>query len=242
MKIPAISTKTATPLAAVIVLASLMLISCGGGSATPDAAPTPTTPTLPEPPAPTVPLPNPPAPLTCNPGPGATASTGFSEVFKNCVGTLAVYYPLTECVRDNTTGLIWEGKPGTGPRRANLYLTNFDSTVGNQAWTFDNPPQPRPATQDEINAPTNTVGYINAVNSSGLCGGTWRLPNTNELVSLFRRLDPTWLPNQMGFWGYWSSTPARAEFPGFAHEVEYHGMTRIEVLRENGYFVRLVRN
>lgn len=244
MEIPATATKTAAPLAALAVLAALLLISCGGGSVTPDAAPAPTpSPSLPEPPPPTAPLPSPPAPQTCNPGP--TAGTGFSEVFKECVGTSAVYYPLSQCVKDNATGLIWEQKKTTGLQAANAYFTNFDSTTGDQvANSGSNGSIPsRPATQAEINAGYNTVGYINLINGLGVCGGTWRLPNRNELTGLFTRLDSNWVLNHMNVWGYWSSsTRSGISYSYTAYEVEHHGRSVVEVNREDGYFVRLVRN
>ena len=156
-----------------------------------------------------------------------------------------MYYPLTECVRDNSTGLIWEGKPATGPRAANKYFSNFDSTAGDQvANAGSNGSIPsRSATQAEINALTNTIGYINARNAEGLCGSIWRLPNKDELAGLFRRLDPNWLPNHMNVWGYWSSSiRAGISYSWSAYEVEHHGMAVSEVRREDGYFVRLVRH
>ncbi len=236
MKTCSQATKSARLLASTVATA-LLLSSCGGGGGDTSAATDPSTnatePTTSAAPSPT--------PLTCNPGP--TQSTGFSEVFKECVGTLAVYYPLTECVKDNKSGLIWEQKKATGPQAANTYFTNFDSTVGNQvANAGDAISDERPATQAEINASYNTIGYINMVNGLGVCGGTWRLPNRDELLGLFPRIDPNWVLNHMNKDEYWSSTPARADFPWAARTVSYHGRTSTESNREDGFFVRLVRN
>ncbi|HMS26462.1 MAG TPA: DUF1566 domain-containing protein [Burkholderiaceae bacterium] len=219
------------------LVATLLVTACGGGSgngngeatpeATPSGAPAPTGSTT---------------PLTCDPGLAQTASTGFSEVFKNCVGTLAVYYPLTDCVRDNKTGLIWEGKPATGQRAANKYFTNFDSTVGNQVANTGSNDNPRPATQAEINADYNTIGYINLVNGLGVCGGNWRLPNQDELLGLFVRIDPNWVPNHMSTGGYWSSSVrANITYERTAYLVSYHGRSTTETNRDLAGFVRLVR-
>jgi hypothetical protein len=70
-------------------------------------------------------------------------------------------HAITECVLDNVTGLVWEGKTATGPRAGNLLFTN---AVGNAGGV-------------------NT--YIAAVNSSNLCGySDWRLPTREELLNL----------------------------------------------------------
>ncbi|MBP6157316.1 MAG: DUF1566 domain-containing protein [Polaromonas sp.] len=230
-------TKSARLLASTVATA-LLVSSCGGGSGDTSTATDPSTNTT-EPTTSNAPSPT---PLTCNPGP--TQSTGFSEVFKECVGTLAVYYPLTECVKDNKSGLIWEQKKASGPQAANTYFTNFDSTAGKQVSNGgDAINDGRPATQAEINASYNSVGYINLVNGLGVCGGTWRLPNKDELQGLIQRIDPNWVLNHMNIGGYWSSSPQENIVDGdVAFSVAHHGMNRTGSNRENGFFVRLVRN
>ena len=45
---------------------------------------------------------------TCTPSPALPSQ--YSRVFKGCDSAgVAQYYDITECVRDNTTGLIWQG-------------------------------------------------------------------------------------------------------------------------------------
>ena len=121
-------------------------------------------------------------------------------------------YAKTECVKDNLTGLTWEGKPTTGLRAASNTYTNYDNTAAAQFWSgsaFVNP------TQAQIDAATNTVGYVNAVNASALCGYTdWRLPTADELQGIVDygvaypgpAVDANWFPNTVG-WAYWSSSP-----------------------------------
>jgi hypothetical protein len=106
-------------------------------------------------------------------------------------------YPRTYCVKDNITGLMWEGKPASGLRGnpeldPNGTYTNY---TGNQ-----------------IN--TNAQGYVNAVNAAGLCGYTdWRLPTVSELQSIVDygvaspgpTIDGNWFPNTKAF--YWTSSP-----------------------------------
>lgn len=71
-------------------------------------------------------------------------------------------HPYTSCVKDDVTGLIWEGKEASGSRSgANTY-----SNLGN-------------------NLAADTSGYIAAVNASRLCGfNDWRLPTAEELQGI----------------------------------------------------------
>ena len=118
-------------------------------------------------------------------------------------------YAKTECVKDNITGLIWEGKTASGTRAGSSTYTNYDSTASAQKSNGSNP------TQAEIDASTNSMGYRNAVRASALCGFTdWRLPTVKELQTLVNygvaspgpTIDTTWFPNTQGSY-YWSSSP-----------------------------------
>jgi Protein of unknown function (DUF1566) len=122
-------------------------------------------------------------------------------------------YAKTECVKDNITGLTWEGKTSSGLRSYFSEYTNYDSTAKAQKWDGNNQVNP---TQVEIDAMTNTLGYKNYVNSIALCGYTdWRLPAVNELDGLldavanaYGYFDTTWFPNTWINARYWSSTNA----------------------------------
>jgi PKD repeat protein len=84
------------------------------------------------------------------------------------------------CVKDNVTGLMWEVKNSIAGdlHNSNLSYTNYDSTVAAQLPTGGVP------TQANIDAPTNSIGFKNAVNAAGLCGATdWRIPEPIELQS-----------------------------------------------------------
>ncbi len=72
-------------------------------------------------------------------------------------------HPFTDCVRDNVTGLLWEGKTDDGGLRDkdNRY-TNLGNGVA-----------------------TDASGYVAAVNAVQLCGySDWRLPTRQELLGI----------------------------------------------------------
>ena len=137
-----------------------------------------------------------------------TVSSRYSLVPKANGG----YYDKTECVKDLSTGLVWEGKtasPATSRLGTNIY-TNYDSTGSAQKWNgsaYVNP------IQTEIDASTNSIGYKNSVNTSALCGYTdWRMPTKEELQEIVLNnvsppsIDTIWFPNTQAY-VYWSSSP-----------------------------------
>jgi PKD repeat protein len=143
-------------------------------------------------------------------------------------------YPITDCVKDNITGLTWEGKPASGTRGSpalnpNGTFTNYgDNTAGDAS------------------------AYVAAVNAAGLCGpGVWRLPTADELLTLMDygsyglKIDATWFPNTpltagIGIW-YWTSSRSVGGFSGSARYVNfYDGFVTYDPLRYP-FLVRLVR-
>ena len=180
----------------------------------------------------------------------ATSSNATLSVFASryalvpkAVGT----YTKEECVKDNTTGLVWEGKTATPAttRLGTSTYTNYDSTSSAQkpsapgSTTYVNP------TQAEIDASTNSIGYKNAVNTSALCGYTdWRLPTSDELQGILAssgspRIDTTWFPNTQAN-AYWSSSP----YVGYSYGawfVSFYGGYVGYNYRINVSHVRLVR-
>ena len=135
----------------------------------------------------------------------------YSKVGKINGGT----YDLTDCVKDNVTGLIWEGKTTQGPRGYNIAVSNLDDV---------NSPQKGPSLYPiaaEINNANNSIGYVNQVNASALCGfSDWRLPTAKELESLVDlskafstapTVQKAWFPNTYTARPYWSSTPSATD-------------------------------
>jgi Protein of unknown function (DUF1566) len=92
---------------------------------------------------------------------------------------------LTQCVFDNATGLTWEGKPASGFRANTNTFTNYDDTTKLQKGTPGTPSSWMMPTLAEVNASTNSIGYVAAVNASAICGYTnWRLPTKTELLTI----------------------------------------------------------
>ena len=167
-----------------------------------------------------------------------STATGYSEVPNPSGGN----YAKTECVKDNSTGLIWEGKtasPATSRLGTSTY-TNYDSTTSAQKWNGTNP------AQAEIDASTNSIGYKNSVNASALCGYTdWRLPTKEELQGIVLSdashpsIDTAWFRNTQ-VEGYWTSSPYVGDSVyawgiGFSYGYVY------KVNRGVSNYVRLVR-
>lgn len=145
-------------------------------------------------------------------------STGYSLVPNAKGGT----YDKTECVKDNATGLIWEGKPTTGLRDATERYTNENTDKEGDASAF-----------------------VAAVNMQGLCGyNDWRLPTVQELVRLVDyskerpAIDVTWFPNTKAD-AYWTSTPYTGEASGAWYLDFLNGKNGMD--RNFAYHVRLVR-
>jgi hypothetical protein len=139
---------------------------------------------------------------------GAMSDILPSARFANCGVPVAASrysrvgsYPITDCVHDTTTGLIWEGKTTSGFRANSNTYTNYNN-FGGASYTAA-----------EINAATNSIGFANEVNTAGLCGFNtgWRLPTKDELLSLVNAafvptIDTNWFPNTQAA-NYWSSSP-----------------------------------
>ena len=123
----------------------------------------------------------------------ADGKLGFNFTKLSAAGAdLAPGAPAWDCVRDNTTGLVWENKAAAGLRAGTNNYTNLNNA-----------------------AATDTSGFVAAVNAATLCGASdWRLPNISELQSLVDysvatvtpRIDETWFPNTP-YNEYWTSTP-----------------------------------
>jgi Protein of unknown function (DUF1566) len=208
----------------VALSAAFLVAACGGGSgtatdtttagATPSPTPTPTptptpsaTPTLGATPTPT----STPTPVSA-PAPAPTPTP--TSVYR-LVGS----YDKTECVFDSSTGLTWEGKPTSGFRVNTNQYTNYDNTTTLQKRIPGVPDTFAMPTLAEVNAATNSMGYVAAVNAISLCGYTnWRLPSFSELMTINIDLGypyvtyglaadvAPWFPNS-SFGMTWTSTP-----------------------------------
>lgn len=116
-------------------------------------------------------------------------------------------YASTECVKDNLTGLVWEGKTTAGDRASSNSYSNYGDSRSADA-----------------------SAYVTAVNTSQLCGySNWRLPTRDELQALVDYsvaspgpgVDTTWFPNTVAA-SYWSASAylgstAKAWYVSFAN-------------------------
>ncbi|MCX8520027.1 MAG: DUF1566 domain-containing protein, partial [Rhodoferax sp.] len=159
------------------------------------------------------------------------------------VNTSGGTHEITDCIQDSSTGLFWEGKTDSGARAASNAYTNYDSTVSAQKTDGSNP------TQAEIDAETNSIGYVNYVNRIALCGFTdWRMPSIAEIKGIVDKsqlaeeaikIDSTWFPHSQTLF-VWTSTPDdyAANAIGFDFADGENGYYRS---RYQPYPVRLVR-
>ena len=154
------------------------------------------------------------------------------------------------CVRDNHTGLIWEEKSDDGGLRDkdNTYTWyNTDSTTnGGNAGT-----QNGGICTGGIFC--DTVGYVTAVNATGLCGASdWRLPTRGELTSIVDNgiffpaatIDGTYFrntnANNYGNLSFWSSSPY-VKGSDSAWSVDFADGSVIYYNKSRSDYLRLVR-
>lgn len=149
-------------------------------------------------------------------------------------------------MKDNITGLMWEVKTADGGLRdVNKTYTHYDSTTAKQDCSGSTCVAP---TQAQIDAATNTQGYVAAVNAAGLCGKKdWRLPTVDELQGLVDygvdsnadkpMIDEAFFPNTA--WWYWTSSPV----VGRSHYAwgVYFGSDVVSSRHSDDLRVRLVR-
>ena len=132
-------------------------------------------------------------------------------------------------MKDNVTGLIWEGKTPTGVRSGDKTYTNYaDNTSGDAS------------------------AYVNMVNGLNLCGfSDWRLPSVQELRDIEHfgaavgepRVVAEWFPNTLNA-NYWTSDQRLSPSSNRAWRVSFQTYGSSSVFaedRENTFAVRLVR-
>lgn len=174
------------------------------------------------------------------------ASCGEVEVQKKAETSAGPFSSVTGgCVRDNTSGLMWEIKTADGGLRDwNKTYSNYDSTLSVQKYDSVNFVFVAP-TQVDIDASSNSVSFQNVVNATNLCGfSDWRLPTLEELQSIVKpdqvpTIDATWFPNTHTS-GYWSASPV-AGFSGSAWFVNFDDKAALNSFRDLRMHVRLVR-
>lgn len=153
---------------------------------------------------------------------GGDGALGFS--FEEVPTGTGTFFSRTDCVRDRVTDLVWEGKPSTGTRAANL--------------TY----------RGTLFAPSadSAEAYVTYVNSVALCGFTdWRLPTIRELQSITHLgapvgqavVDGAWMPNTAAA----SYRTATGDSGGFRAGVDFTSGWSSSLSPFDYYRVRLVR-
>ena len=133
--------------------------------------------------------------------------------------------PTTECVRDEVTGLVWEGKTASGYFGGNESFTQLGNGEFDDVYT-----------------------YVQLANVIARCGFyDWRLPTRAELLTIVNfgssvRLDPTWFPNQPYWGGAYRTAQSVSELSGYWWVVDSMGFSRSNAsLGIDHLPVRLVR-
>lgn len=137
-----------------------------------------------------------PTPQPCN-------GTGPLKLLPKQDGTLGVGppayeavagHPLTDCVRDRVSGLVWEGKPDSGQlQRIAAAMAAGQPGAEDLLDNYGPGNEPRPGSRVNTDAysyhgdgrPGDALAYVAQVNAARLCGYTdWRLPTTAELFGI----------------------------------------------------------
>lgn len=161
------------------------------------------------------------------------------------------------CIRDNTTGLIWEVK---SPNSGVVPNTTLRDGQNHYIWQGN-------VNSGDVNGSANTTcpsnkdcglqTYINEVNGLDFCGGSnWRLPTYTELLSLIDYgkqgqnllIDPAYFPhtpaaNLLGHLRYWTSqTAVDGRSLSQAYIIDMMNGNDLAYPKNNTAYVRLVRN
>ncbi|MGE8317272.1 MAG: DUF1566 domain-containing protein [Comamonas sp.] len=101
-------------------------------------------------------------------------------------------FPLTSCVRDRISGLVWEGKTDSGKLEW-MRRTAGPQGTGKLIDTYGPHHEPAPGSRANTDAysyhgdgrPGDAMAYVAQVNAMRLCGfGDWRLPTVFELFGI----------------------------------------------------------
>lgn len=133
-----------------------------------------------------------------------TGYTKIDENGKDLISSASVW----PCVRDNTSGLIWESKTNNSDlhnklTRFDWYNSDASTNGGYSGFSASN------SVHGLVN---DTEQFVISTNTEALCSfSNWTLPTRAELLTVYDkshnpRIDQTYFPLVRGSQGYWSST------------------------------------
>lgn len=154
------------------------------------------------------------------------------------------------CVRDNITGLIWEGKTASGLHGNSHTYTWFNSdeaTNGGREGAEGSSSDSTCGNPITIAAGCDTEKFVQAVNNAGWCGfNDWRMPSVDELSSIIDygralpAIDGAYFPDTVQPSGFWSGSSFAPE-PSFGWIVIFDEGLVAHCVKSWAYYVRLVR-
>ncbi|HMS27099.1 MAG TPA: DUF1566 domain-containing protein [Burkholderiaceae bacterium] len=167
-----------------------------------------------------------------------TPTTGFARVANPAGGDYGL-----QCAIDYSTGLIWEGKnPNPShPQGIGRTYTNFDDADKYQVTDLVYGVGDTKPSLAGINAASNSIGYVNAINSLALCGfSNWRLPTRDELIALGKLSSKLADFPETISGTYWSSSLSDRDHSGIV--VRPPATSGNKEYRVNSFGIRLVRS
>lgn len=144
-------------------------------------------------------------------------------------------YALEDCIKDERTSLVWEGKAQAGWRAGQRLYTHYDRSLYDPF--------------DLATSEGNTGLYVAKVKQALLCGfDDWRLPRPEELQGLLNYgvavPGPLWphayFPNTPAEARYWTATPY-ADSALLSWYVDFASGVVSMASRQEGLSLRLVR-
>lgn len=148
--------------------------------------------------------------------------------------------PGNACIQDNVTGLVWEGKTGSGLHAGTATYSWLASSGANGGAAGS------AAGGACTGSACDTEHFVAAVNAEGWCGfGDWRLPSADELAGIVDNgasAAPTiraQFANQAGA-PYWSASPKAGDTAG-AWAVDFNSGAIGALAKSQPARVRLVR-
>lgn len=156
------------------------------------------------------------------------------------------------CVRDNSTGLLWEVKTSDGGLHSKWHTYTWfnpeEAVNGGVEGREGEPADMTCGSPAAVEGGCDTLKYVAAVNAAGWCGyKDWRLPTVDELRTIvdYGRSMPAvpvnYFPDIVMPAGFWTSTPSAAG-PSYAWIVIFDDGYLGTCVKSWNYYLRLVRD